>query len=250
MNLKIRVRNRGGLNGLIEGYVNATIKNLDLKDIIMKNRTTAIIFLAGAFLLAGCAKEAVDQGPSPAGEEPLPAPTEMAVTEEVEMSAAEPEPQAESAGEKPVIQMVIPRNDYVDIEQLPPGSLPSDSAAYSYIIRPDDYLTKIAFNEYGNPNEWQNIYRWNRSRIGDDPNLIYPFRALELYKPEGQIKEIPYDFVMHTVKEGETLWTIAGAELQDERAWIILFWDNEDLLKSNAGLLHPGMELQVRSRLW
>ena len=226
----------------------------------MKYKPIAISLLGGIFLLSACAKPAVDQGPSPAGEEPAPAPIEIAVTEEVEMPMAESEPESEPmpvvepetemAEEEDDFQMVIPRNDYIDIEQLPPGSLPIDSMAYSYIIRPDDYLTKIAFHEYGNPNDWQKIYRWNRSRIGTDPNLIYPFRDLELYKPEEEIRATEYDFLMHTVQEGENLWTIAGAELQDERAWIILFWDNEDLLKSNAGLVRPGMELKVRSRLW
>ena len=148
------------------------------------------------------------------------------------------------------ISMVIPRSDYQDIEQLPPGALPQDSTAYSYIIRPNDYLTKIAFKEYGNPNEWRNIYRWNKVRIGDDPNLIYPYRDLDLYKPAAQIVEMPFDYIVHTVVSGENLWNIAGTEYKDERAWIVIFWDNEELLTLNDGLLKPGMDLRIRTRLW
>ena len=184
----------------------------------MKYYKMTILSLAGSLLLAGCAQKAADQGPSPTAEQPAPAPAEEtmatadtamaddmmsaddALTEdalptdepdatetdevlvqsdgdaESEMSAETPD-DAESA---PPMSMVIPRNEYQDIEQLPAGSMPQDSVAYSYMIRPNDYLTKIAFNEYGNPNEWSKIYQWNRTSIGDDPNLIYPYRDLEL----------------------------------------------------------------------
>ena len=241
----------------------------------MKYFRLALLTLAGAFLLAGCATEAIDQGPSPTAAGPTPAPAEeVTATDdasaadelmpsedvEAESTLAMDEPQAadmETSQEDPhdamaeaPVSKVIPSSDYQDIEQLPPGSLPRDSVAYSYIIRPNDYLTKIAFKEYGNPNEWRNIYKWNRMRIGDDPARIFPYRDLELYKPAAEITEISFEYLTPPVVPGENLWAIAGTEYKDERAWIVIFWDNEALLTQNEGLIKPGMELRIRSRLW
>ncbi|MCH8327220.1 MAG: LysM peptidoglycan-binding domain-containing protein [Candidatus Marinimicrobia bacterium] len=223
----------------------------------MKYYKIAILTLAGTFLLAGCASEAVDQGPSPTAEEPTPAPVEDVAADDA-MTMDEPEAadmesslgdNNEAVAEAP-ISRDIPRNDYQDIEQLPPGSLPQDSVAYAYIIRPDDYLTKIAFKEYGNPNAWRKIYQWNRTRIGDDPARIFPYRELQLYKPAAEVTETSFEYLVHTVVSGENLWAIAGSEYKDERAWIVIFWDNEELLTQNEGLLKPGMELRIRTRLW
>ncbi len=192
-----------------------------------------IIFSLGSILvLGGCAKEAVEETPTPDAQ-PV---TEMPVVETP--AAAPPE------------DMIIPQTEYQDIEQEPSGTLHPDSASFLYMIRPDDYLSKIAFNEYGNPNAWRSIYRWNHDRIGEDPNLIYPYNELELFKPEGAIETVEYDYIIHTVVMGETLWSIAGQEYGDELAWIILFWDNEDVLSTVQGLLKPGMELRVRTRLY
>ena len=62
--------------------------------------------------------------------------------------------------------------------------------------------------------------------------------------------QINYDYVIHVVVTGESLWTIASQEYNDELAWIILFWDNEELLQTEQGLLDPGMELRIRTRLY
>ena len=208
------------------------------------NAKNIIIFSLGSLIaLGGCAKEAVEESPAP--EEAIVAPA--------------PEPEPEEITEMPVIEqpvqappqeMIIPQSEFQGIEQEPAGTLHPDSVSYLYMIRRDDYLTKIAFNEYGNPNEWRRIYQWNRDRIGDDPNLIYPYNDLELFKPESEIEPVEYDYIIHKVTAGETLWSIASQEYGDELVWIIIFWDNEDVLSTRQGLLKPGMELRIRTRLF
>lgn len=238
-----------------------------------KHIMTGMLVTAG-LILAGCAQEVVDQGPSPA-DEPLVVETPQeaapeivpeaeaveAVVEETELAeemvAEETLAETEMAalgGEEEMDgaeqELVVEQTGTPDVEQMADRLLPQDSVAYSYIIRPNDYLTKIAFNEYGNPSKWQSIYKWNRQRIGDDPNNIYPYRDLELFKPPEEIVAVEYEYVFHTVAAGENLWSIAGEAYSDERAWIVIFWDNEKLLGDNSGYIKPGMELKIRTQLW
>ena len=84
----------------------------------------------------------------------------------------------------------------------------------------------------------------------DNPNFIYPYRELDLKKPAKDAIEWAYDHYIHVVESGETLWTIAKKEYGDELAWVVLFWDNEELLNSQDGKLIPGLKLKVRSELW
>jgi len=121
-----------------------------------------------------------------------------------------------------------------------------------------DYLSLIAYNEYGNANEWRRIYNWNKKhweerKIGpnkENPNFIYPYKELDLKKPSENAIEWAYEFNNYIVTEGESLWSIAKTEYNDELAWVVLFWDNEELLNENNGNLYPGMKIRVRSELW
>ena len=140
-----------------------------------------------------------------------------------------------------------------DFDQLFPDSIWTE-----YMIKRGDYLSLIAYKEYNNANEWRRIYQWNREHweekgIGpdrDNPNFIYPYRELDLKKPAKNAIEWAYDHYVHEVGRGETLWTIAKKVYGDELAWVVLFWDNEDLLNSHAGKLISNMQLKVRSDLW
>ena len=127
-------------------------------------------------------------------------------------------------------------------------SILSDSIWVDYMIKPGDYLSLIAYNEYGNANDWHRIYNWNKEKIGDNPHLIYPYNELDLKKPKG--KAFEFEFTTYTVRTGETLWSIARTFYNDEYAWVVLFWDNEKILNSDGGLLQPGMDLKVRTALW
>lgn len=217
-----------------------------------------ILVAGGMLVLSACAKPAAEAAPTPVEAEPVAAPVELTEMPPVEDTVMVPpdtlveEAMAEEVVAPPEheVPVIIPEEEYMDIEQEPVGVLHPDSAAYWYMIRPNDYLTKIAYKEYGNPFEWRRIYSWNRDRIGDNPNLIYPYHELQLYKPEDEVHEWDYDYLIHVVVSGETLWSIAADEYGDSIAWIVIFWDNEDTLNSNAGRIKPGMELRIRTELW
>jgi nucleoid-associated protein YgaU len=140
-----------------------------------------------------------------------------------------------------------------DFDQVFPDSIWTD-----YMTKRGDYLSLIAYNEYGNANEWRRIYNWNKKHweergIGpnrENPNFIYPYRELDLKKPAANAIEWAYDYTVHTVSSGETLWTIAKETYGDELAWVVLFWDNEDALNDSDGKISPGMEIKVRSELF
>lgn len=128
------------------------------------------------------------------------------------------------------------------------GSL--DSTSYLRLVRPNDYLGKIAQREYNDPNKWRNIYQWNRELIGDNPNTINPYLELVLFKPEAEIDGWSYDYFIHSVEQGETLWTIAGDRYGDNLAWIVIYADNEELLSTNGAGLALGTELRIRTSLF
>lgn len=126
------------------------------------------------------------------------------------------------------------------------------------MIKPGDYLSLIAYQEYGNANEWRRIWKWNQEHweengIGpdsDNPNLIYPYNELDLKKPTANAVEWEYEHYLYSVKPHDSLWTIAKEVYGDEFAWVVLFWDNDALINANDGKLMPEMELKVRSQLW
>ena len=228
----------------------------------MKN---LLLTLLAIILSAGCAKKAV---PSP---ETVIAPADTTIAGEailvpieepaIEISIPDPEV-VETAVEEideelpEIVEVSEPQTSIrkeLDYDQLFPDSIWTE-----YMTRRGDYLSLIAYNEYNNTNEWRRIYQWNREHweekgIGpdrDNPNFIYPYRELDLKKPAKDAIEWAYDHYIHVVESGETLWTIAKKEYGDELAWVVLFWDNEELLNSQDGKLIPGMKLKVRSELW
>ncbi len=216
------------------------------------------------FLLIGCAKKTD------------PTPEKTTIVETIPVEVKEPLIKA-SIPEPEIVEMVIEEASPIEtaVEEIPEiievsepqtsiqrefdyDQLFPDSIWTEYMTKRGDYLSLIAYKEYNNANEWRRIYQWNRENweekgIGpdrDNPNFIYPYRELDLKKPAENAIEWAYDSYSHLVESGETLWTIAQKEYGDELAWVVLFWDNEELLNSQDGKLLPGMQLKVRSELW
>ncbi|ARS37308.1 LysM peptidoglycan-binding domain-containing protein [Pontibacter actiniarum] len=49
-----------------------------------------------------------------------------------------------------------------------------------YTVQSGDSLSKIAQKHYGNANDWTKIYKANKDKIGDNPDLIRPGQRLAI----------------------------------------------------------------------
>lgn len=107
-----------------------------------------------------------------------------------------------------------------------------------HVVKKGEFLYKISgYDEiYADPHKWKRIYRANRDKI-DDANLIYPDQEFA----------IPRDWPhSHTVREGETLWRIAGYwETYDQATmWKRIYEANQDVIK-DPDLIRPGQVLTI-----
>ncbi|MFC1581711.1 hypothetical protein ACFL3L_02275 [Candidatus Neomarinimicrobiota bacterium] len=179
------------------------------------------IFLS-IILLISCAKQAVPQA------EPTPDDTMMDQPAETSDEGIVVDPYTVDRGE---------------------GTAVPENVMEPYMIKRGDYLIKIAAQEYGSKAKWRDIYEFNRDVIGDNPNLIYPFRFLSLFKPGELAKDCQVEFYDYVVKEGDTPWNMAQGIFGDELAWIIIYLDNEELINGNNGIVLPGMVFKLRKNL-
>ncbi len=167
------------------------------------------------------------------------------------------EPELESAVNETITENLPGvKTDTLNLSsERPDKVIQVESAAFpdfdweKYMVLPGDFLIKIAKNEYGDFRMWRKIYEWNREIIGNNPHMIYPYHFLNLMKErEKVVKKDPVYFT-YNVQPGDNLWTIAGNQYGDAKSWIILLWDNEELLQSSNGILSPGMTLKLREKL-
>jgi len=96
----------------------------------------------------------------------------------------------------------------------------------------------------------QESEKWNRTKIGDNPNLIYPYHEFLLKKPKDNAEPLEYDYYEYRVKQTESLWTIAGKEYDNNYAWIVILRDNADVLGSDLRKIAPGTVLQLRTAVF
>jgi nucleoid-associated protein YgaU len=216
-------------------------------------------FLLILLLLATCSKEVVEQEPvvqQPAPEQkappvetpqPVQAPlvivpaepetliVDTVTTVETDTAVAPPEILKETEGKLEEVLEIISEGDSVDI---------------FYMIKPGDYLSLIALQEYDKLGMWRLIYKWNRKKIGQNPNLIYPFHELLLKKPKEIANDLEYEFYDYTVKANESLWGIAGKEYKNHYAWIVILRDNADVVGANLEDIPTGTVLKLRTNLF
>ena len=118
-----------------------------------------------------------------------------------------------------------------------------------YMIKRGDYLFKIASREYGNSSMWREIYEWNKEEIGSDPNKIYPYNFLSLKREASKAKNCDLEFFDYQIQSGDTAWDLADEIYGDELAWVIIYMDNERLIRNNDGVLQPGTIFKMRKKL-
>ncbi len=125
-----------------------------------------------------------------------------------------------------------------------------DTIEIFYMVKPNDWLSKIAKNEYGDKSKWKLIYKWNKKKIGNNPNLIFPYHEFLLKKEKENANPLKYEYYDYTVKTNETLWSIAGTEYDNNYAWIVILRDNATKLGSDLDNITPGTVLKLRTKLY
>lgn len=215
----------------------------------MKRVLPLLAIVLSVFMLFGCAKREMIgctylEGDACNKEKIEVADDEVAVVKEATDEATE------------VVAVVEKAKDDVEAtEEVVTEVLPeevkeaiSESVWVKYMIQPNDYLMKIALQEYGIVTMWREIWDWNKDLVGDNPDLIYPFDELSLLKDGAEVaKEVALED--YTVKEGETLWCIAKKLYGNSYAWIVLLRDNMEVLGDDYNSLTPGTVLKVRAEL-
>ena len=193
----------------------------------MKRVLPLLAIVLSVFMLVGCGnKEVVNDTPEPVVDQtPVVVEAPAVVEEAVEVAKAEE---------------VLPEEVTEPLEQ---------EVWVKYMIQPNDYLTKIAMQEYGVVTMWREIWNWNLEVIGDNPDLIYPFEELSLKKDAGSVEEKVCQYEAYTVEKGETLWSISNKLYGNSYAWIVLLRDNMEVLGNDYNSITPGMVLKVRTEL-
>ncbi len=202
----------------------------------MKRILPLLAIVISVFMLFSCgAKEVVDDTPELVVET-TPVVEEAPAVEEV------------IAVEEAVVEEIIPEEvpEEIPEEVIEPVE---ESIWVKYMIQPNDYLTKIALQEYGVVTMWRTIWDWNLDVIGDNPDLIYPFEELSLQKEAYEAQEVTLEYVDYTVEEGETLWCIAEKLYGNSYAWIVIVRDNLDILGDDYNVITAGTVLKIRTQL-
>ncbi|MCF7807499.1 MAG: LysM peptidoglycan-binding domain-containing protein [Candidatus Marinimicrobia bacterium] len=93
-------------------------------------------------------------------------------------------------------------------------------------VRPGETLKKISRTYFGTTTKWRDIYDLNRSKL-KTPHMIYVGQRLKI--KEEQIDDY---FMIHEVKPGETLRSLAEQYLGDENLWRDVYKWNQDRIEN------------------
>lgn len=121
----------------------------------------------------------------------------------------------------------------------PHGHAPAHGGAYT--VRSGDSLSAIAASELGDMARWTEIYAMNRDVVSD-PDVIHPNTRLRM---PGEAAPAAAPRASHyMVRPGDTLKTIAEAQLGSTSRWRELYDLNRDKVPSPS-LLRPGLSLRL-----
>ncbi|MCF7741049.1 MAG: hypothetical protein K9N00_04565, partial [Candidatus Marinimicrobia bacterium] len=164
------------------------------------------------------------------------------VKEKPKMPAKETEPAEKPKKKEPTVEKIQ--------EKVEKEVQPEFHKELKYMIKPHDYLAKIARNLYDDKSKWKNIWEWNDDLVGENPNLIYPYYELHLKNvPAESISKLNYDFYKYEVADNENLRSIALKEYGSPYAWVIIYRDNKDKINLKEGL-PAGTILKLRTELY
>ncbi len=107
-----------------------------------------------------------------------------------------------------------------------------------YIVRPGDWLSKIALKFYGDELIYPDIFNANRDKIQDE-NQIYPGQKLRIPTQQKQ-------YEIYLVQAGDQLSTIAERFWGDAMKFQDIFQANRNLLK-DENQIYPGQRLRIPS---
>ena len=190
----------------------------------MKRVLPLFAIVLSVFMLVGCGnKEVVNDTPQP-------------VVQKTPLVKTTP-----AVKTTPVVKEVLPAEVVQPIEE---------DVWVKYMIQPNDYLTKIALQEYGVVTMWRDIWDWNVEVVGDDPDLIYPFEELSLKKDAADVTgDTVCEYESYTVQKGDNLWSISKKLYGNSYAWIVLLRDNMETLGNDYNSITAGMVLKVRTEI-
>jgi nucleoid-associated protein YgaU len=133
-------------------------------------------------------------------------------------------------------------------DQTTVAANPTDApeAAPTYTIKSGDCLWDIAKDKLGDATRWQEIYKLNLDKIGENPDLIHTGNTIALPSDATHaIASSGGEASKYVVQSGDNLWDISQKTMGDHSHWGELYKANSDVIGNNPRLIMPGQELNI-----
>ncbi len=117
------------------------------------------------------------------------------------------------------------------------SSAATPAPARTYVVQPGDTLSAIA-TRFGVRGGWPALYAANRSRVGDNPDVLDVGAVLRLPGPAGPVR--------YKVAAGDTLSAIA-ARFDVRGGWPALYAANRSVIGRDPGTINTGIRLTIPS---